>query len=79
MLNSAICFGILLFKCLGTFSHNQNCHAFVYPDRNAYDTGTNVGKRYMTTDGIFEKETVLHRIHFKGLVIFRLGKTGLLI
>ena len=45
MLSSTIRFGTLLFKCMGTFLHNQNCHAFVYPDqnalgyRNAYDTG----------------------------------------
>ena len=35
MLNSTIRFGTLLFKCLGTFLHNQNCHAFVYLDRFA--------------------------------------------
>ena len=39
MLNSTILFGILLFECLGTFLHFQNCHVFLYPDRNAYDTG----------------------------------------
>ena len=27
--------GLLLFKCLGTFLHNKNCHAFEYPERNA--------------------------------------------
>ena len=35
MLNSTFRFGTLLFKCLGTFLHNQNCHAFGYPDRFA--------------------------------------------
>ena len=35
MLNSTIRFGTLLFKCFGSFLHNQNCNAFVYPDRFA--------------------------------------------
>ena len=35
MLNSTICFGTLLFKCFDTFFHNQDCHAFLYPDRFA--------------------------------------------
>ena len=35
MLNSTIRFGTLLFKWLGTFLHNKNCHAFVYLDRFA--------------------------------------------
>ena len=32
VLNSTIRFGTLLFKCFGTFLHNQNRRALVYPD-----------------------------------------------